>query len=77
MRTQVIQDFNGLPTGVFIPIQDWENIKKQYPNIEQLDFNNDIPQWQKDILDIRLSDLNNPNMIEPIDELFKALDAEV
>ena len=47
MRTQVIQDYNGLPTGVFISIQDWENIKKQYPNIEQVDFNNDIPQWQK------------------------------
>ena len=47
MRTQVIQDYNGLPTGVFISIQDWENIKKQYPNIEQVDLNNDIPQWQK------------------------------
>jgi hypothetical protein len=28
MKSQIIQDYNGLPTGVFIPIKDWENIKK-------------------------------------------------
>jgi hypothetical protein len=74
MRTQIIQDHNGLPTGVFIPIEDWENIKKSYPNIEKVD--QDLPQWQKDILDSRLADLNNPNKLEPIAELFKVLDAE-
>ena len=34
MKTQIIQDHNGLPTGVFIPIEDWEIIKNEYPNIE-------------------------------------------
>ncbi len=74
MRTQIIQDKNGLPTGVFIPIEDWENIKKQYPNIEKAD--QDLPQWQKEFLDLRLADLNNTDKLEPIDELFKVLDAE-
>ena len=74
MRTQIIQDSSGLPTGVFIPIEDWENIKKHYPNIENVD--QELPQWQKDILDIRLADLNNPDKLEPIDELFKVLDSE-
>jgi hypothetical protein len=74
MRTQIIQDHNGLPTGVFIPIQDWENIKKYYPNIEKVD--QELPQWQKDFLDVRLDDLNNPDELKPIDELFKVLDAE-
>jgi hypothetical protein len=74
MRTQIIQDYNGLPTGVFINIVDWENIKKRYPNIENVD--QELPQWQKDILDIRLADVNNPDKLEPIDELFKVLDAE-
>ena len=78
MRTQVIQDFNGLPTGVFIPIQDWENIKKQYPNIEQLDFNNDIPQWHKDILDNRLQDyLENPNDVMDFDTFCDGLEKEL
>ena len=74
MRTQIIQDYNGLPTGVFIPIQDWENIKKHYPNIEKVD--QELPLWQKDILDIRLGDLNNADKLESVDELFKVLDAE-
>jgi hypothetical protein len=28
MKTQIIKDINGKPSGVFIPIEDWENIKK-------------------------------------------------
>jgi hypothetical protein len=74
MKLQVLYDGNGNNSGVFIPIEDWENIKKNYPNIEKV--NNDIPQWQKDILDVRLADLNNPDKFEPIEELFKALDVE-
>ena len=73
MRTQIIQDYKGLPTGVFIPIEDWENLKKHYPNLENI--TDELPQWQKDILDIRLSDLDNSDKIEPIDELYKALDS--
>lgn len=53
MKTQIIKDYNGLPTGVFIPIQDWENLKKHYPNIEKVD--EELPQWQKNLLDARLS----------------------
>ena len=76
MRTQIIQDHNGLPTGVFIPIEDWENIKMKYPDIDKI--NQDIPQWQKDILDKRLDDYkNNPDKFKPIDELFDALDQDI
>jgi hypothetical protein len=75
MRTQIIQDHNGLPTGVFIPIEDWENIKKSYPSIENLD--EDLPQWQKDIIDTRLADLNNPHKFKSIELLFDVLDEEV
>ena len=75
MRTQIIQDHNGLPTGVFIPIEDWENIKKSYPSIEKVD--EDLPQWQKDIIDARLSDLNNPDKFKSIEHLFDVLDEEL
>lgn len=76
MRTQIIQDHNGLPTGVFIPIEDWENMKKKYPDIDKI--NEDVPQWQKDILDKRLNDYrNNPDSFKPIEELFDALDREL
>jgi len=75
MRTQIIQDHNGLPTGVFIPIEDWENIKKSYPSIEKVD--EDLPQWQKDIIDARLADLNNPDKFKSIEHLFDVLDEEL
>lgn len=35
MKTQIIEDRNGMPTGVFIPIEDWENIKRKYPEIDK------------------------------------------
>lgn len=72
MKTQIIQDHNGLPAGVFIPIEDWENLKKNYPNIEKIV--DDLPQWQKEILDTRLNDLGNPAKIKPINYLYNVLD---
>lgn len=34
MSLQVIQGGNGKPTGVFIPINDWEVMKEQYQNLK-------------------------------------------
>ncbi|WP_407401466.1 addiction module protein [Chryseobacterium sp.] len=76
MRTQIIQDHNGLPTGVFIPIEEWENMKRKYPDIEKN--NDDLPQWQKDVLDKRLDSYqNNPDDVLPIETLFEILDQDV
>ena len=75
MKTQIIKDDNGRPTGVFIPIEQWEHLKSMYPNIEKEE--DDLPQWQKDLLDERLTDINNPDKIEAIEEFYKALDAEI
>lgn len=58
MKTQLVQDHNGKPTGVFIPYKDWELLKKKFPNIEQID--EEIPQWHKDVLDERLRDKKEP-----------------
>ena len=43
MKQQIIEDYKGVPTAVFIPIEDWENIKKQDPNIKKLE--ETLPQW--------------------------------
>lgn len=37
MRLQVIQDGKGKPTGVFIPINEWKELKKQYKDLEILE----------------------------------------
>jgi hypothetical protein len=52
MKLQVLVDNSGNETGVFIPIQDWENIKRDYPEIEES--TTDLPEWQKKLIDDRL-----------------------
>lgn len=53
MRTQIIEDHNGTPTGVFIPIIEWEKMKKEY-NIEDPKEIFQLSDEQKKILDERL-----------------------
>ncbi len=66
MRLQYISDNKGLTTGVFLPIQDWQYLKNKYKGIEKEEQLVDIPQWHKDLLDLRLEDyqLNPENSIE-------------
>jgi hypothetical protein len=76
MRTQIIQDYNGLPTGVFIPIEDWTLIKNNYPDIETLE--QELPQWEKDLIDSRLDDIaKNPERLHPIESLFAELKRKI
>lgn len=44
MNLQHIEDNNGLLSGVFIPIDDWNKIR------EKVEIENDIPDWQKEII---------------------------
>ena len=34
MSLQIIHGGNGKPTGVFIPINDWESMKNEYKNLQ-------------------------------------------
>lgn len=38
MKLQIIQDSKGKATGVFIPINEWERLKKQYRDLESLEY---------------------------------------
>lgn len=76
MRTQIIQDHNGLPTGVFIPIEDWDLIKSNYPDVEALD--QKLPKWEKDLIDSRLNTIaENPEKLKPIETLYKELNRKI
>lgn len=75
MQPQIIQDQNGKTTGVFIPIEDWENIKRRYPSIEKTE--DDLPQWQKEIIDARLVNSENPEKLKSIKHLFDVIDEEI
>lgn len=37
MRLQVIQDEKGKTTGVYIPINQWKELKKQFKDLEVLE----------------------------------------
>ena len=38
MRLQMIQDSKGKATGVFIPINEWKALKKQYKDLAILEY---------------------------------------
>ena len=54
MHLQYISDQNGVTTGVYIPIEEWNLLKKRYAEIEHEEMS-DIPQWHNDIVSERLS----------------------
>lgn len=76
MNLQYISDSNGVPTGVFIPMNDWNKLKEKYNDIEtEL---NDIPEWHKAELDKRLADhRNNPDQVLDFNEAMDDIDKEL
>ena len=75
MKAQIIENKDGTIAGVFLSIEDWNSIKKRFSGLEIVEEN--IPQWQKDILDVRLKDIENPDKLRDVEELLLFLDEEV
>ncbi|MBS9766940.1 MAG: addiction module component CHP02574 family protein [Flavobacteriaceae bacterium] len=75
MRTQIIQDHNGVPTGVFIPMRDWEEIKAKYPNISEENLEEFVlSDEQKKLLDAQ--EFLNESEYQDSDEFIKELKKE-
>ena len=51
IEPQYMFDSLGNPIGVFLPIADWNRLSEQ--------IHLDIPQWQKDLIDLRIASYNN------------------
>ncbi len=75
MKPQIILDNNGIATGVYITIEDWIDLKEKFPEIEKSIY--DIPNWQRNILDKRLADINSDEKFLSIEKLFEILDSEI
>jgi len=72
LAQQIVKDQLGVPMGVFIPIQSWNTLIVQYPDIATLD--TDLPQWEKDFIDKRLDMAQRyPERLKPIEMLFETL----
>ena len=71
MQPQYTYDKAGNPIGVFLPIEDWNSITERYADIEEL------PQWQKNIIDERLQHLQqHPEQVTSLNDFIKELDIE-
>ena len=61
--------------AVVIPINDWNEIKNKYPDVENIE--GELPQWQKDLIDYRLKIIDeSPERLHPIEELFEELNRD-
>jgi hypothetical protein len=72
MNIQILLDSNGNNSGIYIPSQEWQLIKQQYPDIEEI--TDDIPDWHKKLLTTRLASIaKNPERVKPIEGLYEVL----
>ena len=76
MSLQFISDSKGETTGVFIPINEWNELKNKYKGIEQEEL--EIPSWHMDIVMERLANYkNNPDQVldfeKTMDEIINEL----
>jgi len=72
LAKQVITDQQGMPMGVFIPMQAWKSLTLQYPDIEETE--SDIQQWEKDFIDERLAMVQqHPERLKSVEMLLNTL----
>ncbi len=68
MNLQYLQDNNGNTTAVVVPIEEWNKFTEKYDDLE------DLPQWQKSIIDQRLDFVkNHPDEFVPLEDFMKEL----
>jgi hypothetical protein len=64
MNLQFISDSTGKTTGVFIPINEWNELKSKFKGIDKEEV--DIPQWHIDIVRERIN-YYKKNREQPLD----------
>jgi len=76
MNLQYISDNEGKTTGVFIPIQEWENLKSRYQGLE--DIETEIPDWHKALVRERLTEYQSkPDIALDFDSAMDDLEKEI
>jgi hypothetical protein len=76
MKLQFISDSTGKTTGVFIPIKEWNELKKKYKGIEQDEV--DVPEWQIKEVRNRLKDYKkNPDQVLDFDATMDEIEKDL
>jgi len=75
MKLQFISDSEGKTTGVYIPIEEWNELKKKYSGIEQEVI--EIPDWQKHEVLKRLKEYeSNPDQTIRLEDALDDIENE-
>ena len=76
MNLQYISDSTGQTTGVFIPINEWNNLKSKYKGIEQEEL--EIPEWHIRLVQHRLEEYSkNPDSALDFDSALNEIEKEL
>jgi len=76
MNLQYISDSKGQITGVFIPINEWNDLKNKYKDIEREEIS--VPEWHKDLVLKRLEDYKqNPGSAMDFDSAMDDIEKEL
>ncbi len=71
MTPQFTYDNKGNAVGVFLPIEDWNQLKNNLPT------DNELPQWQRDLLDQRMMLIQqNPINVMPLEDFIAEMEKE-
>ncbi len=76
MNVQYISDGKGQTTGVFIPINEWNELKSKYKDFEQVEV--DVPEWHKSMVRQRLEEYRkNPGSAIDFDSAMDDIDNDL
>ena len=76
MNLQFISDSEGQTTGVYIPINEWNALKRKFKDIELEEF--DIPTWQMDEVRERMEEYkSNPDQALDFDQSMDEIEKEL
>jgi len=77
MSLQFISDSKGETTGVFIPINEWNELKSKFKGIEELDTAS-IPDWHIDVVRNRMSEYKrHPEQVLDFDTAMDEIEKEL
>ena len=76
MNLQYVSDSKGMTTGVFIPINEWNELKKKYKSIELEELS--VADWHKDLVVKRLEDYKeNPDSAMDFDSAMDDIEKDL
>lgn len=76
MNVQYISDSHGVTTGVFIPINEWNELKDKYKDIEGYTPDS-VPEWHKEIVLERIAQYEKDGIMLDFDEAMKDIEKEL